>query len=76
MSRKSLQLQLISLNQEIASIEARALTACYLSATDRPHEDMGSLFLQKDRLVEEKLRIKEQLSRPTFIQLITGGGKK
>ena len=76
MSRKSLQLQLISLNREIASIEARSLEACYASATNRPHEDMGSLFLQKDRLVEEKLRIKERLSRPTFIQLITGGGKK
>jgi len=75
MSRKSLQLQLISLNREIASIEARSLEACYASATNRPHEDMGSLFLQKDRLVEEKIRIKEQLAKPTFLQLIMGGRK-
>lgn len=76
MSRKSLQLQLISLDKKIASIEARELEACYASATQRPHEDMGSLFIQRDRLVTRKLAIQAELAKPTFIQLITGGGKK
>ena len=76
MSRKSLQLQLVSLNKEIASIEARELEACYASATQRPHEDMGSLFMQKDRLITRKLAIQAELAKPTFIQLITGGRKR
>jgi len=72
MSRKQLRLQLISLTEEIKSIEARELDACYASATQRPHEDMMALFLQRDALVEQKLRIEKQLDKPTFIQLITG----
>ena len=72
MSRKQLQLQLISLTKEINSIEARELNACCASATQRPHENMEALFLQRDALVEQKIKIKQQLSKPTFIQLITG----
>lgn len=72
MSRKQLQIQLISLNNKIQALEERQKEACYASATDRPHEDMGILFIQKDKLVEQKIKIKQQLSKPTFIQLITG----
>ena len=72
MSRKQLQLQIISLDKKIKDLEKRQLQACFASATDRPHEDMGILFIQKDKLVVEKIRLQEQLNKPTFIQVITG----
>ena len=72
MSRKQLQLQVISLDKKIKALEKRQLQACFASTTDRPHEDMGMLFIEKDKLVVEKIRLQEQLNKPTLIQIITG----
>jgi len=76
MSRKSLRLQIISLDKEIKDLESREKIACYASATQRPHEDLEALFLQRDRLVTIKLALREKLEKPTFIQIITGGRKR
>ena len=72
MSRNQLKLQLISIEEKIKAVEEKEMQACYESATGRPHEDMWVLFLQRDKLVEQKISIKQQLNKPTFIQIIRG----
>lgn len=76
MSRNSIRLQIISLNEKITAIETRQMKACYASAQSKPHEDMIDLFLEKDSLVARKIALEERLAKPTFIQIITGGGKR
>ena len=76
MSRKSIRLQIISLDKEIKDLESREMDACYASATQKPHEDFAALFQQKDRLMTIKLALQAKLEKPTFIQVITGGGKR
>lgn len=76
MSRNAIRLQIISLDKQITAIEARQMNACYASAQSKPHEDMIDLFLEKDSLVAQKIALQERLAKPTFIQIITGGGKR
>lgn len=72
MSRNNIIIQLISIDKQIKSIEHRELDACFASATNRPHEDLIELFIQKDYLVVEKLELKKMLRKPTVIQIIRG----
>jgi len=76
MSRKLIQLQIISLEKKITALEKRSLEACYASATGNPHEDMWKLFMQKDLLVVRKLELEQKLVKRTIIQIIKGGEKK
>lgn len=76
MSRKSLRLQLLSIDEKLASCEVRMKQACRDSSAGKPCEEMTNLYFEIAHLMGHKSIIEKELEKPTFIQIITGGGKR